>query len=124
ANQPISASLLEDPSRTFDVAAGERGLSIRLSGEAPDPIDSVVVLKISGKPEALPFYLEQGPSGDLSFGPDDAELLGERIRVESVGKELNLAWRSGTDEKAEWLFSIDKPRSFEAKAKVAAPADT
>ncbi len=124
ANQPISASLLEDASRTFDVAAGERGLSIRLSGEAPDPIDSVVVLKISGKPEALPFYLEQGPSGDLSFGPDDAEFLGERIRVESVGKELNLAWRSGTDDKAEWLFSIDKPGSFEAKAKVAAPADT
>ena len=50
SNKVVACSLMADQSRRLDVAQGENGLTVQLSGEAPDPICSVVVLEIEGKP--------------------------------------------------------------------------
>ena len=50
SNRVLACSLMADQSRRLDVAQGENGLTVQLSGEAPDPICSVVVLEIEGKP--------------------------------------------------------------------------
>src|SRR5262249_10763230 len=42
--------LLADPTREFAVSGDEKGLTVSLTGAAPDPICSVVELKILGEP--------------------------------------------------------------------------
>ena len=46
------AYLLADPSKPLEVTAGQQGLTIKLPKEAPDPIDTVVVLALDGGPPA------------------------------------------------------------------------
>ena len=52
-NEPAACGLLADPSRKFQVTAGAAGLTVHLTGNAPDKICSVVALNITGKPEVI-----------------------------------------------------------------------
>ena len=124
ANRPIGAVLLTDPSRSFEVAAGDDGVTVKLQGRAPDPIDSVVVLKIAGRPVALPYYVPQGEDGAVLFDPADAKLAGGRIRIESRGSELSLSAWTDSEDRAEWLFDVTKPGLFDVNVAYAAPAGT
>jgi hypothetical protein len=45
--------LLADSARSFVVDRGDEGLVVRLIGSQPDPVASVVRLKIKGQPEPL-----------------------------------------------------------------------
>ena len=48
-NEVVECVLLADPRRKFDVERSkENGLTVQLTGETPDPIASVVRLKLSG----------------------------------------------------------------------------
>jgi len=52
-NKPAACGLLADPGRKFQVTAGAAGLTVHLTGSAPDKICSVVALNITGKPEVI-----------------------------------------------------------------------
>jgi len=53
ANKPGPCYLLATKDRRFEVTAHPEGLTVTLTGTAPDPVCSVVVLDIVGKPHAL-----------------------------------------------------------------------
>jgi alpha-L-fucosidase len=53
-NEVVECVLLADPQRKFDVERSkENGLTVQLTGETPDPIASVVRLRLNGAPAAL-----------------------------------------------------------------------
>jgi len=53
-NRVLGCALLADPSRKFEVdRVPGHGLTVNVTGDAPDPIASVVVLKLKGAPAPL-----------------------------------------------------------------------
>jgi hypothetical protein len=57
--------LLADPGRTFNVERDQKnGLIVQLTGGQPDPIASVVLLKVKGKPHGVNRRAEAKPSSE------------------------------------------------------------
>ena len=54
SNAVKSCTLLADRSKQFQTTSGEKGLTVKLTGDAPDKICSVVVLQIAGQPQVTP----------------------------------------------------------------------
>ncbi|MHC4983082.1 MAG: alpha-L-fucosidase [Planctomycetota bacterium] len=52
AEEPEKAYLLAEPDRQFKLTASQESLTVHLTGQAPDSIDSVVVLELAGEPAA------------------------------------------------------------------------
>ncbi|HUX59336.1 MAG TPA: alpha-L-fucosidase [Bacteroidales bacterium] len=52
-NKVESCYLLTNPKRNFTTNTGEKGISVKLTGDSPDPISSVIVLKLTGMPNAI-----------------------------------------------------------------------
>jgi hypothetical protein len=52
-NDVEECRLLADSARSFVVDREDEGLVVRLTGSQPDPVASVVRLKIKGQPEPL-----------------------------------------------------------------------
>ncbi len=63
SNNVIACYLLADRSREFSTIQGKEGLTVQLTGDAPDTICSVVGLEIKGKPEVIQQDVEQTEEG-------------------------------------------------------------
>jgi len=118
SNQPLSCCLLADPDRRFEVDRGEDGLVARLTGEAPDAICSVVVLKVAGPPQALVYRVAQQADGQVVLQAIDAELHGQ-LQIESRGDRPNVGYWTNTDDWVQWGLRIDRPAEFEVVARIA-----
>ncbi|WP_406683233.1 alpha-L-fucosidase [Seonamhaeicola sp. MEBiC1930] len=117
-NQVASCYLLTDKSRSFKTESNSNGIKVELTGEAPDAVASVIVLKLKEKPNALP----QKPLGQdveglvvLPAGRAQYENLqgpGAQYneRLDCVG-----SWDSET-ARVYWTFNIDKPGDFQLTA--------
>ncbi|MFC1765071.1 alpha-L-fucosidase [Planctomycetota bacterium] len=49
-NEVTDCYLLADTTKTFEVSSSDGGLTVKLQGNAPDPVCSVVVLRVKGRP--------------------------------------------------------------------------
>jgi alpha-L-fucosidase len=112
SNEVQACHLLVDPERKFEVARGEDGLTVALTGEAPDAICSVVVLTIKGRPQAVVRVIRQGADGRVILPATDAELKGA-LKVESKDGKPNIGYWLETGDSAAWPFKLDKPGEFE-----------
>ncbi len=98
-NDVESCYLLTDNSRTFSTESGENGITVTLTGEAPDPYSSVLVLELAGMPNAIPTEfgeVNQSPDWKLQFADsctgnwqDNWFLDGQIARVENSEKGMN-----------------------------------
>lgn len=125
-NEIESCYLLTNPSRIFKTSVQEQGISVRLEGEAPDSIASVIVIKLKGLPNALPQKV---------LGQDDnsaVDLPAFRAQYENLqgpGAQYNEAldcissWDSET-ARVYWSFTIDKPEDFQLAAVYSGKEDT
>ncbi len=96
-NKAKRAYLLADAKRgALATVNSARGIEISLPKTAPDPIDSVVVVEIEGKPEVLP------PPVKIS--------LGKPVEVSSVwpGREDHLNKAHITDGKLETIWATEE----------------
>ena len=118
SNEADGCHLLAEAKREFKTTCGEDGLTVTLTGEAPDPICSVVVLKIKGPPKAVAHVIRQRADGQVVLLAADAELKGG-LRVESKGGKPNIGYWIDPTDTAEWAFKIDKPGELELVAELA-----
>jgi alpha-L-fucosidase len=125
-NEVQSAFLLADPSRTFQVTKEEKGLVVQLTGEAPNPEASVVVLQLKGAAQASPLEeLRQQADGSLLLPVDRAEIQ----QHGGVTAKLNyqndaIGYWTHTEVGIEWSFVIDQPGIFEVTAETASIKDS
>lgn len=116
-NDVAECHLLADPSRKFEVehVAGE-GLLVHLTGDAVDPISSVVVLKIQGVPVALHQATPQNDRGEVRLTAIDADIHSTRNtepRAEGEGRNSHIGY---WDDPSAWLrfrFQLDRPGEFD-----------
>ena len=122
-NKVLSCRLLSDPQRRFNVAQQEDGLLVKLTGPAPDPICSVVVLEVAGPAQAIIYRIPQQQDGSLFLRAVDAELRGTQ-RVESRYGDPNIGFWTNADDWIEWGMQIKQPAEFEAVADVATQGES
>lgn len=125
-NKSAKACLLANSRKTFKTKSTSDGLAVQLSGEAPDAINSVVVLELQDAPDAIPpKAFGQNEDGVVAFITESAEfenLQGMGIKYNS-SKDCVGSW-TNEQERVYWTFAIDKPATFKVTAKVAGPADS
>ncbi|MDW7691172.1 alpha-L-fucosidase [Flammeovirgaceae bacterium SG7u.111] len=125
-NKAQKAYLLANKNKAFKTKAGKDGLVVSLTGTASDPINSVVVLQLAGKPNAIPPKpFGQNEEGIVAFYTERAQfqnLQGPGARYNS-SKDCVGSWNSETAV-VYWNFSIEKPGKFKAAAMTAGLEDT
>jgi alpha-L-fucosidase len=115
-NRVTGAYLLADKEKTvLPVSARENGLSVKLSTEAPDRIDSVVVLEIEGKPDVEPEILSQNKAGVVELPAGEAMLHGDSLRCQGDSAGENIGFWTNPKDWASWEFKIDRPGRFDVE---------
>jgi len=112
-NEVQKAYLLGDAGRApLKVTRGAEAVLVAVPGKAPDPIASVVVLEIEGKPDVVITPILQSDDGIVNLSAADADVHGTSIQCESRHGQVIL--RRWTDAKdwASWDFRVNNPGTF------------
>jgi len=122
-NKVAKAYLLAAPATALNVAESEGKKTIALPADAPDAVDSVVVLEIEGEPNVTvpPKASRKAEAdGSVKLTGNEATLHGDTIRFEEgAGKEAIGFWTDPKDW-VSWDFSLDKPGKFDVEMTFAA----
>jgi alpha-L-fucosidase len=125
-NKSAKAYLLTNTSKKFKYKAGKEGLTLQLSGAAPDAINSVIVLELSELPDAIaPKPFGQDENGVVAFITESAEfenMQGLGVKYNS-SKDCVGNW-TNEQERVYWKFTIDKPALFNVTAETAGMANS
>ncbi|WP_372651831.1 alpha-L-fucosidase [Draconibacterium sp.] len=120
-NKSAKASLLTNSSKKFRTKVGEEGLTVQLSGKAPDEINSVIVLELADAPDAIePKPFGQDDNGVVAFMTESAEfenMHGLGVKYNS-SKDCIGSW-TNEHERVYWTFAIENPATFHVTAKTA-----
>ncbi|WP_372772876.1 alpha-L-fucosidase [Mangrovibacterium sp.] len=120
-NNAANAYLLTNNRKSFKTKTGDNGLTVQLSGSAPDSINSVVVVELNDTPDAIaPKAFGQDKNGVVAFMTESAEfenLQGIGVRYNS-SKDCVGSW-TNEQERVYWTFAIEKPGKFHITASTA-----
>jgi len=97
-----------------------------LSGAAPDPVDSVVVLDILGAPHVPPRTVAQRPDGRIRLQARVADLHGTKAHYEfdeKTGKD-NIGYWVDPRDWVSWLMDVKNPGTFQVRIIYACPNGT
>ncbi|CAH8281512.1 alpha-L-fucosidase [Mariniflexile fucanivorans] len=125
-NNVEACYLLTDKSRTFKTNAFEDGIQVKLTGEAPDSVASVIVLKLKEMPNALPQKaLGQDESGVAILPAVRAQYENLQGPGALYNDHLDCvgSWDSET-ARVYWAFEIKKPGNFNMVAGYSGDKDT
>lgn len=113
-NKVESCYLLTDPSRVFKTETGDNGIEVKLAGEAPDSVASVIVLKLKDMPNAFPQKaLSQDENGIVILPAFRAQFENLQGPGAQYNERLDCvsSWDSET-ARVYWTFNIDTPGDF------------
>lgn len=125
-NEVEACYLLTDKNRTFKTETLDEGIQLKLIGEAPDAVASVIVLKLKDMPNALPIQ----PLGQDEVGI--AVLPAFRAQYENLQGPGALyndhldcvgSWDSET-ARVYWSFNVDKPGVYNVELGYSAKKET
>jgi alpha-L-fucosidase len=120
-NSVRRAYLLADPARKLLPAqSGPEGLTLTLTGSAPDAISSTVVLEVKGALDIAPAGIAQDYDGTVTFPAAEARLHGDTIKYETGPQRGNIGFWLDPADWADWEFKLTKPGKFDVVADVAA----
>lgn len=120
-NQPRTASILGQPGQTLMVRRKDEDILVQLPpGGAPDPIDTVIELKLQGRPIVPPpvVLTEAGKPVQLDYLT--ALTVGNMVKRFNRGGGFHLSkWMAPADG-AVWRLNITKPGRYQVRLKSAA----
>lgn len=113
-NRVASAFLLSDRKHVLHARKGEKGLTIDLSGAAPDSVDSVVVVKLIGALELNPLdQLQQAEDGVVTLPVDRAEFGQHHAGNLQIDAKLKaIGHWNHPDALVQWTFIVNNPGRF------------
>jgi len=120
-NDAEQAYLLTDQAKkALPTQASDQGLVVAVPAEAPDPICTVVVLKVKGPPTIESSIASQRPDGTIKLRAADAICHGHQIRYEAGHQRDNIGFWLDPSDWVEWTFKITQPGKFMVSAETAA----
>ena len=120
-NQVAAAYLLADAEKNaLTTEAVDSGVCVHLPSAAPDPICSVVVLKVAGPVEIAAAIPAQQSDGTIKLAAVNATCHGHQIRYESGPERDNIGFWLNPSEWCDWTVQVTKPGKFAVSAEIAA----
>lgn len=95
---------------------------VLVDSEPVDPMDTVIVLKVSGKLDVDRILPKQDANGDVILSATYADIQNRTLnaathaRIEWVNGRPTIGFWHEAKTSVEWLFMIDRPGSFEVRA--------
>lgn len=127
ANEVKDCRLLAEPARKCLVDQSDRtGLTVQLTGAAPDPVASVVVLKVGGAPDPLVQATPQCDDGSVTLKAVDVDIfsrMNTQPRVDSLSEDSHLGYWFDATAWLRFTFQITEPGEFDLTLEAAAVAD-
>jgi alpha-L-fucosidase len=112
-NRVTRAYLLPDEARkALAVDRYDDGVVVHVPAEAPEEIDSVVVLEIEGAPDVALIPYGQARDGTVTLKAVDATVHGEQARYERGGGKDNIGFWINPEDWVEWRFQVRAPGTF------------
>ena len=122
-NQVRAVRLLAEPERSLTFERNGNTVVVAVPAEAPDPLDSVLVMEIAGWPEVDPVTVGQNDDGSFHLDYLTAVTSGRVAKRFNRKGEFHISkWRSPED-KITWHLDITKPGTFEVEITYAALED-
>jgi alpha-L-fucosidase len=113
ANQVMDAYLLAQPETKFSTTPGagpNSGLTVNLTGTAPDPVVSVVVLKTKGDVQPVNIPISPADDGTLTLNANGSLIVGNTMNVQNNPPNLGV-WTDENDY-AHWYVRVTKPGKY------------
>ncbi|HTS17299.1 MAG TPA: alpha-L-fucosidase [Verrucomicrobiae bacterium] len=110
-NSVTKAYLLAAPQEALATSRVEDGVVIQLPGSAPDPIASVVVAEVDGKPDALAQPITAFDDGSIRLNAADADIHGSTVKLEGR-REANIGQWSNATDSVSWPVRINIAGSY------------
>jgi alpha-L-fucosidase len=109
ANEVTKAYLLAKPETHFTTTPGT-GVTVNLTGTAPDPVVSVVVLEVKG--DIQPFVLPevQAADGTITLDANNSVIVGRDLTLQGSPSTL-IGWTNDNDY-VHWFAQVTKPGKF------------
>ncbi|UCC99778.1 MAG: alpha-L-fucosidase, partial [Phycisphaerales bacterium] len=125
-NSVAGAKLLAD-GRELKTSPTHDGVTIDVPAQAPETIDTVVVLEVKGKPLNIePVLPGQASDGSVTLSAELADIHspeeGAAPRVETIEDVPNVGYWTDVRAWIGWQFKISKPARFDVVATVATPS--
>jgi len=112
-NEVKAAYILSDLKKT-PLAVEQAGemTTVTVPAKAYDPVDTVVVLEITGTPDVAPQPVKAQADGTILLKAIDADILGSGLRYEEgQDKDYVTGWRENRDT-LSWFFEAAKPGNY------------
>lgn len=120
-NEVDCAYLLTDANRrALPAQASDAGVVVTVPAKAPDPVCTVVVLKVKGSLNVGPSLPSQQSDGSIKLRAVDAICHGHHIRYEPGEKRDTIGFWLDPNEWVEWKFNVTQPGRFTISAETAA----
>jgi len=109
------AYLLADRKRTpLAVTPYPDFVGITLPVQAPDPVDTVVVLEVDGE-VVIDTSIRQQADGSFELKAADAVVHGDAARYESGPERDNIGFWTKAEDFVTWDITVDRPGRFEVE---------
>jgi len=96
------AYLLADKANPLFTTNLDGGQQIILSGDAPDPIASVIVLELDGPPATFIPAIHPAGDGALELPADQATIDGQTAQLEIKGSKANIGYWTNQQDSIHW----------------------
>lgn len=110
-----SARLLADPGRAIPAERDGDDILLRLPGEAPDGIATVIALQLDGSPQAVSFANRPDAKGVLQLGAESSEIetrFEQRAKKENaLGHVFVTRWTRAEDVPT-WMVETARPGRY------------
>ena len=120
-NKTGKAWLLAESKTKLKAKRVEGDVVINVPSKAIDPVNTVIVLEIEGKPEAISVPIAQLKNGNVLLKAVDADLHGEKIKYESGNGKNNLGFWTNQKDWAGWNIKVASGGTFEVVLEYAIP---
>lgn len=123
-NEAVKCYSLSGNNEVFEVEKAEEGLLVRLTGEAPDKISSVIVLDIKGSPDVPNQNITQNENGVLILKPKESNLENRGYVSTNHAKLIHdkelsyITWKE-TRTWMEWPVEITNENVFDIYVTIA-----
>ncbi len=119
-NRPQQSYLLADRKHALKTRETPDGVSITVPTQAPDPIASVVVLKVKGALKIENPGIAQDYDGSITLAASEASIHGSQLHYESGDRRDNLGFWVDPADWADWEVKVTKAGKFDVTADIAA----
>jgi alpha-L-fucosidase len=115
-NKVVKAYLLADPEKKpLQFASNDKGVTVKVPENAPDPIASVVVLEIEGVPQVEQPIITQAADGTIVLTASEANLHGQDIKYEAEQGRDNIGYWTNKRDYVSWDFTLKTAGKYEVE---------